>query len=359
MNFLKSKNSRPVRIGYVPISKNFNSPGDKRRFIYYANNRNLNFEIADYSKEYDLVVITQNSDLSIWKDYDKGNAKVIYDFIDSYLAIPKYNVKGMLRGVAKYFSGQSKYLIFNHWKAIGDMCSRADAVICSTQEQRNDISKFCSNVHIILDAHMNVASACKSSYSSQGPFRLIWEGLPQTIDSLESIVPAINYLSKKTPIELHILTDASFNRYIGKYGKTDTFKIVQKLFKNAIFHEWDEKTFANYVCSCDLAIIPLSLSDPFAAGKPENKLLLFWRIGMPVVASATPAYVRAMKLAGMDYTVKHNSDWVKILSDLIANPIARHEAGLLGKSYVEKNFSEKILMDQWDGVLESCGFSYS
>ena len=80
---------------------------------------------------------------------------------------------------------------------------------------------------------------------------------------------------------------------------------------------------------------------------------------MPVVASATPAYVRAMKLAGMDYTVKHNSDWVKILSDLIANPIARHEAGLLGKSYVEKNFSEKILMDQWDGVLESCGFSYS
>ena len=173
------------------------------------------------------------------------------------------------------------------------------------------------------------------------------------------IVPAINYLSKKTPIELHILTDASFNRYIGKYGKTDTFKIVQKLFKNAIFHEWDEKTFANYVCSCDLAIIPLSLSDPFAAGKPENKLLLFWRIGMPVVASATPAYVRAMKLAGMDYTVKHNSDWVKILSDLIANPIARHEAGLLGKSYVEKNFSEKILMDQWDGVLESCGFSYS
>jgi glycosyltransferase involved in cell wall biosynthesis len=357
MIFGKTKNLRSIRVGYVPMSKNLNSPGDKRRFVYYANLRNINFEIADPSKKYDLIVITQNSDLSLWKDYEKGTTKIIYDFIDSYLAIPKSNVKGLLRGVAKYFSGQSKYLLFNHWKAIGDMCSRADAVICSTQEQRNDISKFCSNVHIILDAHMGVVRSCKSSYSSQSPFRIIWEGLPQNISSLESIATLINNLNKIKPIELHIVTDTSFNRYLGKYGKTNTLKVAQKLFKNVIFHEWDEKTFANCVCSCDLAIIPINLSDPFAAGKPENKLLLFWRMGMPVVTSATPAYLRAMSLAGMDYTARYDSDWIKILSDLINNPIARQKAGALGKSYVEKNFSEKILIEQWDSVLKSCGIT--
>jgi hypothetical protein len=357
MNFVKTINRRSIRIGYVPISKNLNSPGDKRRFVYYANMRNINFEIADPSKKYDLVVITQNADLSIWKDYDKGGAKIVYDLIDSYLAIPKKNVKGRLRGLAKYISGQSQYLIFNHWKAIEDMCSRSDAVVCSTHEQHNDISKLCSNVHIILDAHMDAARAFKTDYNYQGPFRLIWEGLPQNIYSLKSIVPAIKELNIKKPVELHVITDISFNRYIGKYGKTKTLKVAQKLFNDVIFHEWDEKNFADYVCSCDLAVIPLDLSDSFAAGKPENKLLLFWRMGMPVVTSASPAYSRAMNLAGMDYTVKHDNEWIKILSELIENPIARQKAGFLGKSYVENNFSENFLMSQWDKVFESCGIS--
>ncbi len=358
MSFLETKNLKSIRIGYVPMSKNLTSPGDKRRFIYYANRRNINFEIANTSEKYDLVIVTQNSDLSVWKDYNKDTV-IVYDFIDSYLAIPKNNIKGRLRGLAKFFSRQSRHLILNHWKAIEDMCSRADAVICSTQEQRNDISNFCSNTHIILDAHMGVASAQKLDYSPHSAFRLVWEGLPQNIDSLKLIVPAIKELSLKNPVELHVITDPSFNRYMGKYGKTDTLKAAQKLFKNVIFHEWDEKTCADYICSCDLAIIPLNLSDPFAAGKPENKLLLFWRMGMPVITSATPAYVRAMSLAGMDYTVKLESDWIRILSKLIENPIARQEAGILGKSYVENNFSENNLLYQWDKVFESCGIRIS
>ena len=43
-----------ARIGYVPMSNSFNSPGDKRRFVYYASKRNLTFEIADPLKKYDL-----------------------------------------------------------------------------------------------------------------------------------------------------------------------------------------------------------------------------------------------------------------------------------------------------------------
>jgi glycosyltransferase involved in cell wall biosynthesis len=233
------------------------------------------------------------------------------------------------------------------------MCAHADAVICSTQEQRNDILKFCSNVHIILDSHLGVARAIKSDYRSQIPFKLVWEGLPQNIDSLKSIIPAIKELNLKSPIELHIITDRYFNRYLGKYGKTSTLKKAKCIYKNIIFQEWNEETFADFVCSCDLAIIPLNLSDPFASGKPENKLLLFWRMGVPVVTSASPAYARAMKSAGMNYAVKDENDWTKILSELIDNFAARQEVGILGRKYVEDEFSEEILMDKWDQVLET------
>ena len=155
-----------LKIGYLPYSNDLESPGDKRRFVYYANKRNLNFEIADPSKKYDLVVLSQNADLSVWHDYDLGGAKIVYDSIDSYLSIPRNEIKGKLRGLAKYISGKSKYLKLNQWKAIESMCLRADAVICSTKEQAKNIKPFCNNVHQILDIH-SPYKGTKNDYKSE------------------------------------------------------------------------------------------------------------------------------------------------------------------------------------------------
>jgi hypothetical protein len=117
MDSLQPKDLQHARVGYVPISNSFNSPGDKRRFVYYANKRNLDFEIADPSKKYDVVGITQNADLSIWNQYDRDGTKIVYDLIDSYLAIPKNNIKGWLRGLAKYLSGKSRHLkLIGRWQ---------------------------------------------------------------------------------------------------------------------------------------------------------------------------------------------------------------------------------------------------
>jgi hypothetical protein len=63
-----------------------------------------------------------------------------------------------------------------------------------------------------------------------------------------------------------------------------------------------------------MAIIPIDLSDNFNAGKPENKLILLWKIGIPVITSATPAYVRAMQAENLDMYCYTEKEWVdKIL----------------------------------------------
>jgi glycosyltransferase involved in cell wall biosynthesis len=359
MDSLQPKNLRHARVGYVPISNTLNGPGDKRRFVYYANKRNLNFEIADPSKKYDVVVITQNADLSIWSQFDRGGAKIVYDLIDSYLAIPRNDIKGRLRGLAKYLSGQSRHLKLDHWKAIGEMCSRADAVVCSTQEQRADILKFCPNVHIILDDHTGVTRIIKTDFSGSRPFRLVWEGLAQNLGSLKLLGPVLDRLRVQYPIEVHIVTDPSYNRFLGKYGKTNTVHSARQVLPNVRFHEWKEAECANIICSCDLAVIPLDLEDPFAAGKPENKLLLLWRMAMPVVTSASPAYVRAMHAAGMNYTARDAADWLAMLANLIGDEGAREQAGLMGKAYIDSEFSEANLLAQWDTVFESLGLQIS
>jgi Glycosyl transferases group 1 len=344
------------RVGYVPYSNELNRPGDRRRFVYYANMRGIQFEIADPAKEYDLVILSACADISVWSKYP--NAKLVYDLIDSYLAIPRTNLKGRLRGTFKFLSRQSRHLQFDHWKAIGAMCARADAVVCSTQEQQQDILKFCPNVYQILDAHTTVTRTVKADYSAGSTFRLVWEGLPQTLGSLKILAPALERLREKHAVEIHVVTDPTYFRYLGQYGKTSALKAAQQMLPGVHFHEWKEDDCADIICSCDLAVIPLFLNDPFSAGKPENKLLLFWRMAMPVVTSASPAYRRAMQSAGMDLIADNEASWVTVIERLMKDESARREAGILGKTYTDRAASKDSLLLRWDAVFASLGFYF-
>jgi len=58
-----------LRIGYGGTSRDFTAPQDRRRFCFWASNREGDFELADPSKQYDLVVLTQMADLSQWVIY--------------------------------------------------------------------------------------------------------------------------------------------------------------------------------------------------------------------------------------------------------------------------------------------------
>ena len=63
-----------IRIGYVPINEDLiSAPGDYRRFAWYAENKGITFEIADFKKKYDLVVLTEAADISLWNKYKTSN----------------------------------------------------------------------------------------------------------------------------------------------------------------------------------------------------------------------------------------------------------------------------------------------
>ena len=71
------------RIGYVPYNPTLKAPGDRRRFVAYAQARNLPFELARFDERYDIVILSEVADLSIWPNYRQG--KVVYDLIDFVL----------------------------------------------------------------------------------------------------------------------------------------------------------------------------------------------------------------------------------------------------------------------------------
>ena len=345
---------KDLRIGYVPLDETLKQPGDRRRFCYFAEKRNIQFEIAEPSETYDLVYLTQGADLTVWSEYHKGNAKIVYDFIDSYLAVPKFNLKGSLRGLAKYVSGQYKYLQLNQWKTIQSMCQKADAVVCATLEQKKDILPFCSNVHLILDIK-SMYNQVKKDYKAGEIFNLVWEGLPHSINSFREIQPVLSNLKKKHKVALHLVTALEYYQYMGKYGKRRMVDSVRSLFgfDDIYLYQWNEDTCSHIASACDMALVPLISENLFDWGKPEDKLLIFWLLGLPTVVSETPAHKQTMEKAGVLMACKTQQDWTNTLEHYIRDQSARNDAGTKGFAYASTFNSDERILKQWDDLFES------
>lgn len=343
-----------LRVGYSPYSPTLTRPGDRRRFCFYARHRGVEFEIAHPDRTYDVVVLSARADITTWRQYRVGEAKIVYDLIDSYLALPRLDAKSLLRGTAKFVARETRDLAFVYRKAIEQMCRRADAVICSTEEQRAEILRMCPNVHVILDSHSTLLRARKSDYAIGEVVNLVWEGLPHTLDDFASIVPVLREIAAEHPLALHLVTDLHSYRYMGRFGRRDTATLARKILPDTYLYQWNEIMVSSVVTSCDVAVIPLDLGDPFAAGKPENKLLIFWRLGLPAVTAATPAYSRAMAEAGTPMlTCATKGQWAEALRRTIADEDLRRRSAAAGRTYAETVHGDDRLLEQWDRLFES------
>lgn len=344
-----------LRIGYVPYSNSFSKPGDRRRFVAYARARGLDFEVANPNERYDLVVLSETADISVWPNYRHG--KIVYDLIDSYLSVPRTNPAQLLRGSAWFALGKHRLLRPDYLTSLRQMCRRADAVICSTAEQSQVIRKYCDNVHIVLDVHEMVVKNIKIDYSVSDPVRLVWEGLPSNLPQLAKVAPVLAQLSKQCLVELHVVTDPARERLKGLLGEVDTRRFLGRHFDKFVYHEWDEGTCSTIVSECDIALIPIDLTDPFVRGKPENKLLLLWRMGLPVIASGTPAYKRAMAQVGTpQLACVSNDQWLAAFKYLLRSEEVRRHAGTCGRRHAQTDHAPNMVLSRWDAVFSSLGF---
>ena len=344
-----------ARIGYAPYSVDLSEPGDRRRFAFYARNRGLSLEPANPSGELDLVMLSTRADITRWGRAE--GAKIVYEVIDSYFALPRRDPRNLGRSLAKLLSGETSRLTLSYRRAMEAMCDRADAVVCSTIEQRETILPMCSNVHVILDYHGEDVRAHKDDYALHGPPKLVWEGLPYTLQTLETIVPVLRDLRRDRHAQVRLVTDLVFKQYAGRFRRRSTSDIANRLLAAYELHEWSPQALAEVAIGSDVAIIPADLDDPFSAGKPENKLLLLWRMGLPVVAAATPAYTRAMTAVGTPWLACGTQrEWRAALEALLDDEDARRQAGSLGRAYVEANYSEEQILAAWDALFRSLGF---
>jgi hypothetical protein len=346
-----------LRIGYLPRSESLTAPSDRRRFVHYARARRIAFEIADPRQRYDLVVLNQRADLSFWANYRVGDSRIVYEANDSYILVPASEPKQALRGAFKFLTGQSRKLQLNYRKAVEDMCRRSDAVVCSTDEQRALIEPLCRNVHLILDFQDDDVKARKTSHATRAEFHVVWEGLASSGIPMRLMHDILEPLARSRPVVLHLVTDPVYWRWSNILGRVDTAERAQRelgsLLARIEVHPWSAQMLSDVATAADLALIPIDMNNTFDRGKPENKLLLLWRLGVPTLTSATPAYCRAMKLAGLDMACESLGDWHAKLARYAADEAARAQAGALGLQVANSLYSSEEMLSRWDQVLQS------
>jgi len=343
-----------LRIGYVPVSLDLKHPTDRRLFCYYARKRNVRFEITRTPGPYDLVILPTFADITVWQKAAK-DTKVVFNLEDSYLSSPSVDFREIFRGTAKFLARQHRYLEPSYRSSLKRMCSRSSAVLCSTEEQREALLEFCPNVHIMAAFQNDAASRVKRDYGAGSTFNFVWEGIPGNLITFKVIKDVLKFLRKRHRIAIHVVTDVEYPMGLGNIGMLPTKRLIRQVFDfdEVYIYEWNEELLSTIVTSCDLALIPIPLNVPLYAGKPANKLFLFWRMGVPVVTSATPVYRREMEACGLPMACASNEEWIATLERYIGDEEARRNAGQRGLAYANENYGEEVLLRRWDALFET------
>lgn len=342
-NELKSK-----KIGYTPVDKDFSTAGDKRRFIYYANQLGLNWESCHSDRNYDILYITTISDMSYWISYKKSHPKTVLIFdINNSFFFNKSVWWNFLRGISRYISGRESKLYLNYNDVYHEMFKYADIVVCPTDSAKNYISKFNSNVYIAFDFFEKEISIKKTTYTNKNPLVLVWEGMGVTTKHLLSISPVLKKFKDK--IFLKIITDRSY-----KHGilTVDVKKILKALPCSYEFIDWEQDSFSRHIADSDLAIIPLNKNDKIALHKPENKLILFWEHGIPVITTDTPAYVKAFSEIEYDLTCGNLKEWEDKLQLFITGKFDSKKHMISANNYLLNHRSKEEFFIAWNKIFK-------
>lgn len=347
---------RKLRIGYQALSADLSHPGDRRRAVFWAKKRGHEI-VTDLHQPVDVIFLTERANFGLYPKKAQG-VPIIFDLIDGYLASETV-AHDWLRGFSKVFAGQltGNLKPFTHF--VQDLCRTASAVVCSSPEQRNMILPFSKNVHVILDSHneMPMLDFNDTCHDTKKGSDILWEGMPATLGGIKQFANGLRDGRFKDSLHINFVTNTEYYRLLGRYLPNNTSALLRRsigdLYSQSTLIPWSLKNLVDVAGRSSAAIIPIQLSSPLQYMKPENRLLIMWRLGLPCLTSASPAYQRVTTMAGLDTICTSAEDWEAKLLQIIENPEFAREIVCQGQKFLKENHTSEILLSKWDRAVES------
>lgn len=342
---------KELKIGYVPYLPDLSQPGDRRRFPFYAKRHDINFEIAEFERTYDIILLTASANLSKWLLYKKKHPKTkfIFEMVDS-LIFPSDKFDTLFKGTGKFLLRKEVSLYVNYKNLIIQWIKKADLVICSNTALKENVKKWNTNVLLSLDYLQNEYKLVKTEYSINGKMKLLWEGQGVILSQFLFFKEMLQKISSFC--ELHVITTEKYPLF-GNLVHRDVETMLKKLPIETTFHKWDIEKNREIFSYCDCGIIPISPKNKLAWYKPANKLISFWFSGIPAVVSNTPAYSELMNNADSYFYCSNIDEWIYKLK-MIKNLTEEERKGIAMKNlaYVNKNFSNETIDMTWESIFK-------
>lgn len=344
------------KIFYSPYNKNFTHPGDRRRFYGYLNKLKIEKSLCSNYKNAKIIYLTnsKNTDLSFFYRYLKTNNKLFaFDLADAYL-LEDISLRKIFRSTYKFIKRENKYLHFSQTNLIKKMCKIANVIICSSENQKKEILKYNKNVFIINDFLDNEIYNYNSDLILKNNIlNIFWEGQSNNIQEFDDIANTIIKFNKMKKIKMHFVTDKTYVDY--NKVKRKTISYLEKKFLDVEFtlHNWSIKSVNDVSQKCDIAIIPsANRNKNMFKNKSANKLHICWKLGLPTITSFNSAYKKSMNEIGVDMICYKNQDWLDKLSFCFNNFDTLNADRQKAYTYVNNNFSDKVILSSWNKVLK-------
>jgi hypothetical protein len=164
--------------------------------------------------------------------------------------------------------------------------------------------------------------------ASQPPYRLLWFGSAQNLDTLRYGVPQLERVADVVPHSLTVMTAA---------GAAGPFR----------FLPWSVKGLWQALGECDAVVIPSNPYDPHKAVKSPNRFTESVWAGRFVIAHPLPSYQELSEYGWVGEDLGEGLRW------LAANGAAAMERVRKGQAAVGERFSPRAIAGAWSEAIAS------
>lgn len=298
-------------VGYAPLRQDFSGPGDRRRFLGYANRRSIKWEVATVQGKYDLVVLSQGADLSSWATYT--SSPIIFDFVDAYLSESVWSPKSLFRGLFYFLTGRYRRPGL-HRRLLLKIIKKSAAIVCASAYQADLVRKYNHSIFIIGDYLEEFKYIQANPVRDAKALRMLWEGLGSNLFHLKRLREPLALLKEIFDFELNVVSDR--HDYTIPLLPRDNSKKVRGYLPGIklTFRDWNLSNWSSACRESDIAVIPFGSGDKLSRGKPSNKIEIFFRVGLLPLVSPNEAYRTYMDGYGTPELVCYEDrDWVGML----------------------------------------------
>lgn len=345
---------KKLRIGYQPLSVDLSQPGDRRRVVFWARHRGHEI-VTDLDQPVDVILLSEKADFGAFPKKAAG-VPIIFDLVDAYLA-KESHAKDWFRGTSKVLTGQLSGAPKAFTRFVENLCLDAAAVVCSSPEQKETIAPFSENVHVILDSHDELPMIPFGEQNSESRKHILWEGMPATIGGVGQVVNALESIQRSADLEMRFVTNEKYFLLLGRFLERDTSSLLEKTIRGIYTHSkiipWSIQNLVEEAKRADVAIIPIDLSNPLQYLKPENRLLIMWRLGLPCFTSPSPAYKRVASVAKTDTICSSLEDWREKLTNVFDQRDVAEAIVNQGQTYLREFHNTDLLLAKWDAAFGS------